>query len=355
MNPSRVPQPPDHICVVLLSGLGDVVHGLPVINALRDSNPRMRVTWVAEPMPAQVLVNHPSVDHVIEYQREDGIRGVRKLRSDLRAAGPFDATINFNVYFKSIWPTLLSRAPRRIGFDRARSFEGVWLFANEHLRSMPRAHTADMFLEFAAHLGVEVTKPDWRIRFTRAELDEQRAFFDGLSGKPVATVIPASATSKKDWLPVRWAEVVDGLMARGFEVVLAGGPGAREQTIGQEIVAAASAKVEWAMGDSVRRLAWIIAGSQLVVAPDTGPVHIARAFGVPVVGIYGHTNPWRVGPWRAYQNLWVDHYTAGEPDAANRTPKWDVMPGIASAEILAKVDVAAREYAVASGAVALRR
>lgn len=347
-------QLPDHLCVVLLSGLGDVVHGLPVINALRDANPSMRVTWVAEPMPAQLLVHHPSVDRVIEYRRADGVSGVRKLLTDLRAAGPFDAAINFNVYFKSIWPTLLSGAPRRIGFDRARSFEGVWLSANEHLRPNPRAHTADMFLEFAAHLGVEVVSADWRIRFTRAELDEQRAFFEGFSGKPVATVIPASATHKKDWLSERWAEVVDGLSARGFEVVLAGGPGAREQAIGQEIVAAASAKVEWAMGDSVRRLAWIIAGSQLVVAPDTGPVHIARAFDVPVVGIYGHTNPWRVGPWRAYENLWVDHYTEGAPDPANRTPKWDVMPGIASAEVLARVDLAVREYGVATRAFALK-
>ncbi len=345
MNPSLQRQLPDRLCVVLLSGLGDVVHGLPVINALREANPRMRITWVAEPMPAQILVNHPSVDHVIEYRRSDGIRGVLKLRDELRAAGPFDAAINFNVYFKSIWPTVLSRAPRRIGFDRGRSFEGVWLFANEHLPAKPRAHTADMFLEFAEHLGVEVPNPEWRVRFTSAELVDQRKFFDRFRGKPVATVIPASATHKKDWLAPRWAEVVEGLKGHGFQVVLAGGPGAREQAIGREIMAA-SIGVEWAMGDSVRKLAWIIGGSQLIVAPDTGPVHIARALDVPVLGIYGHTNPWRVGPWRAYENLWVDHYTGGQPDPANRTPKWDAMPGITSQEVLEKIGLAVTEYGV---------
>ncbi len=354
MSPAHAQELPDHLCVVLLSGLGDVVHGLPVINALRDAKPRMRVTWVAEPMPAQVLVGHPSVDRVIEYRRRDGFRGVRKLRADLRDAGPFDAAINFNVYFKSIWPTLLSRAPRRIGFDRARSFEGVWLVANEHLPPGPRAHTADMFLEFAESFGVAVETPEWRMCFSEMELQQQRTFFQRFSGKPVATVIPASATHKKDWLPSRWVDVVDGLKARGFQVVMAGGPGEREQSIGREIVAATTG-VDWAMGDSVRKLAWIIGGSRLVVAPDTGPVHIARALGVPVVGIYGHTNPWRVGPWRAYENLWIDHYTEGRPDPANRTPRWNVMPGITSVEVLAKIDVAVREYGVATHRAALER
>ena len=130
--------------------------------------------------------------------------------------------------------------------------------------------------------------------------------------------------------------------------MLAGGPGEREQAIAREIVSKASTPIEWAMGDSVRRLAWIVGGSNLIVAPDTGPVHIARALGVPVVGIYGHTNPWRVGPWRAFEDLWIDHYTdplAG-PDPSNRTPKWEVMPTITAEEVIEKVEIAVTKYGV---------
>jgi heptosyltransferase I len=343
----REAKPPRHLCVVLLSGLGDVVHGLPVVNALKDATPLVKVTWVVEPMPSGLLAGHPSIDRVIVYRRSDGIRGLRQLRRDLRSGEPIDTTINFNVYLKSVWPTLLSRAERRIGFDRARSFEGVWLAATERLPANPRAHTADMFLEFAHYLGVTVSHPEWRLRFSPDETSAQSRFFEGFSGKPVATVIPASATHKKDWLPDRWAQVIDALASDfGFRVVIAGGPGEREQRIAREIISATSSPVELAMGDSVRRLAWIVGGSDLVLAPDTGPVHIARAFGVPVIGVYGHTNPWRVGPWRAFEDLWVDHYTdpAIGPDASNRKPKWDVMPTIVAEEVIAKVETAVERY-----------
>ena len=75
------------------------------------------------------------------------------------------------------------------------------------------------------------------------------------------------------------------------------------------------------MGDGVRRLIWTLAGSDLVLAPDTGPVHIARALDVPVIGLYGHTNPWRVGPYREFQELWVDAYT--DPGEAPDPSRFD--------------------------------
>jgi heptosyltransferase I len=342
--------PPRNIRIVLLSGLGDVVHGLPVVNAIRDTYPGTHITWVVEPMPAAILTGHPSIDRVVVFDRKDGVAGFRRLRADLRLGPPADVTLNFNVYLKSAWPTLIARSPVRVGFDRKRSFDGVFLASNEHLPPQPWAHTADMFLEFAAYLGATAQLPEWRIKFSGEEKAAQSTFFARFAGQPVATVIPASASIKKDWLPERWAEVVDALASQfGFRVVIAGGPGEREQQIANEIVARSTAGIEWAMGDSVRRLAWILEGSSLVVAPDTGPVHIARALDVPVVGIYGHTNPWRVGPWRAFSDLWVDHYTelGTPPDPSNRTPRWHVMPTIQSAEVIDRIGVAVTKYGAA--------
>ncbi len=340
-----------HICIVLLSGLGDVVHGLPLVNAIRSAKPQARITWVAEPMPASFLAGHPSIDRLVVYRRSDGFNGVRQLRQDLKAGEPVDLTLNLNVYLKSIWPTLLSGAPRRIGFDRGRSFEGVWLASNERLKPSPRVHTADMFLEFAKHLNIPVGNPEWRITFSPDELREQQEFFQKFEGRPVAAIIPSSATIKKDWLPERWAHVATALERDfGFVVLVAGGPGEREQAAAQEIVAKSSAKVRWGMTDSVRRLAWTLGGSNLVLAPDTGPVHIARALNVPVIGLYGHTNPWRVGPWKAYQDLWIDHYTdeGHEPDVSDRRPKWERMPAITVDEVLDRVTRSVSEYGAAS-------
>ncbi|HEX2721794.1 MAG TPA: glycosyltransferase family 9 protein [Gemmatimonadaceae bacterium] len=325
------------------------MHGLPLVNAIRDNDPSVQITWVVEPMPAGILVRHPSIDRLVVYHRKEGWKGIRRLHRDLRAGPRLDVTLNLNVYLKSAFPTLLSGAPRRLGFDRARAFDLVWLASNDRLPSRTRSHTADMFLEFATYLGIPVPEPSWRLNFTERERADQAVFFGRLDGGPVATIVPASATIKKDWLADRWASVANALEHDfGFRVVLAGGPGEREQAIGREIAAKSSARIHWAMGDSIRRLAWILEGSKLVLAPDTGPVHIARALETPVIGLYAHTNPWRVGPWRAYQDLWVDHYTeeGTAPDPSNRTPKWDRMPTITVDEVLTRVERAVERYAV---------
>ncbi len=337
----------DRVCVVLLTGLGDVVNGLPLVNALRDHAPGLHVTWVAEPMPAQVLRPHPAVDEVVVYEKKRGVAGVLDLRRKL-AGRRFDLTLNLNVYTKSVWPTLLSGAPHRLGFDRARTFEGVWLASNHRLAPRPRAHTVDMFLEFAEHLGVPVGTPEWRIPFTEEESRERAEFFAAVD-RPVAAVIPASANHKKDWLSDRWAEVVDALEHDfGFRVVLMGGRGERETRIAREITERTSARPLSAMGDPVRRMAWMLAGSALVVAPDTGPLHLARALDVPVVGLYGHTNPWRVGPYRKYQDLWIDRYTEpGEaPDPSDFTAKWERMERITARDVLERVQHAVAHYLV---------
>ncbi len=326
------------ICLVLLTGLGDVIHGLPLVNALKADDPSRRITWVVEPMPSAALRHHPSIDRVVVYQKKQGLRGIRQLRRDL-AGQRFDLAVNLNVYIKSAWPTLLSRAPHRLGFGRDRAMEGTWLAANHHLPPGPRAHTQDLFLEFLEHLGLpKPPAPTWDIAFTPEERAEQAAFF--AENRPVVGIVPASANAKKDWFADRYARLVDALEEDfGYRTMLIGGPGAREQAIAREIVERAEHTPLWAMGDSVRRLMWLVDSVPLLIAPDTGPVHIARALGVKVVGLYGHTNPWRVGPYRAYEDLWIDRYTEpGEaPDPSNATPKLGRMERISVDDVLERV------------------
>lgn len=338
--------PPCRVCIVLLTGLGDVVHGLPVVNAIKRVHPDWRITWVVEPMPAPLLAGHPAIDEVVVYRKSDGVRGVRELAREL-GRHRFDLTLNLNYLFKSIWPTLLSRAPRRVGFERGRSREGVWLAANDHLTPRPRGHTQDMFLDFLDHLGIDPHPLQWRIPISPAERRDQADFFDALDGRPVAAVVPASANARKDWFADRYSEVVDALDRDfGYQVVLVGGPGEREGRIAREIAERASTSPVWGLGDGIRRLIWMLEGSDLLIAPDTGPVHIARALGVPVIGLYGHTNPWRVGPYRRYQDLWVDAYTdPGErPDPSRADPKQGRMEQITVQDVLDRVERAARRY-----------
>lgn len=340
---SELRYPSRRVCVVLLTGLGDVVQGLPVVNALKDDDPSRHITWVVEPMPAPVLQPHPSVDEVVVYRKKCGWRGLLELRRSL-AGKRFDLTLNLNVYFKSVWPTLFSRAPHRLGFDRARSFDYTWLAANHHLEPRPRGHTQDGFLEFVEHLGIRDPKIEYRIAITPEERRAQAEYFAALDGRPVAALVPASAIRRKDWMADRYARLVDALEHDfGFRTMLVGGPGEREVAIAREISELASAKPVWAMGDPIRQMIWQLDGSSLVIAPDTGPLHLARALEVPGIGLFGHTNPWRCGPYgREYAELWIDRYTdpGAPPDPGRRDPKHGRMEQITVDDVLERVQQA---------------
>ncbi len=351
MSSGARPDPPRNVCIVLLTGLGDVIHGLPVANALKRAHPGCRITWVVEPMPAPVVQQHPAVDDVVVYHKKRGVRGIAELWGELRRR-ELDLTLNLNIYFKAIWPTLLSGAPVRVGFGRDRAADGVWLAANERLPRRPRSHTQDMFLEFLEWMGVAPEPLEWRLRPTAGERTAQVRFFEPFH-RPVAAVVPASANPKKDWIPERWAAVLDALRVEfGFDTVLLGGPSEREREVVAGILASARTAPVVAMGDGIRPLLWRLHGSALLVAPDTGPVHMARAMDVPVVGLYGHTNPYRVGPYRKYEDLWVDTYTEPDaaPDPSNAEPKLGRMERITVADVLDRVRVAVDRYGAGEGA-----
>jgi heptosyltransferase I len=337
-----------HLCIVLLTGLGDVVHGLPVVNAIRCRRPDLRVTWVAEPMPAQLLSPHVAIDEVVAWRKKDGWQGVKDLRSRL-ASTRFDLTLNLNIYFKAAIPTLLSRAETRLGFGRGRARDGVWLAHTHSLPPGPRKHTQDMFLDFLDVLGVPRPNPlEWRLALTEEEMEAQARFFEPFEGRPVCAVVPASANPKKDWVPERHVPLVDELASIGFAVVLAGGPGERETAIAHRVLDRASTRPAWGLGDGVRRLLWLLAGCDLVIAPDTGPVHIARALEIPLIGLYGHTNPWRVGPYGAFHDLWVNAYDEPgmPPDPSNFEPKHGRMERITVDDVLARVHHAIGRYGI---------
>lgn len=339
--------PPRHVCIVLLTGLGDVVHGLPIVNAFRRAWPETRITWVVEPMPAGILQPHPSIDHVIVFDKKAGIAGVRDLRRRM-ARERFDVALNFNIYFKSIFATLFSGARERWTFGRDRARDGVWLAGNRHLPARVRRHTQDMFLEFAEAVGVDPHPLEWRLVITPEEREQQRRLLERLDGRRAVALVPASANAKKDWPAERYADVVNAIEHDlGARAVLVGGPGAREVRAARIIETQSDARPLWMMEDGVRRLIWIMDACAAAVAPDTGPLHIARALDTPVVGLFGHTNPWRVGPYRAYEDLWIDAYTEpGEaPDASNWAPKLGRMETIDARAVIEKVELALQQEA----------
>ena len=180
---------PRRICIVQLTGIGDVVHALPIANDLKRAHPECVVVWVAEPAPAAVLERHPAVDEVVVFDRARGPTGVIDLAAAMRGRG-CDVALNMQRHLKGVFPTLLSGARLRIGLPPSKTREGVRHFHTAHLPEGPWRHTQDQLLAFRGPLGIDPDAPvEWRISFSDQERDAQARWMERMDGAPVAGLV----------------------------------------------------------------------------------------------------------------------------------------------------------------------
>jgi len=301
---------PDNICIVMMSAVGDAVHVLPVINALKRVNPRTRITWVLQPGPAALVRGHRSVDDIVIFDRSRGLSAFAAVRSEL-AQRRFDLVINLQVYFKAGVVTALTRSPIKLGFDRSRARDMNWLFTNRKIRPHQVQHVQDQYFEFLDALGVTPEPVVWDLGPWEGERQWQREFVSGIN-RPIASIVVATSKPEKDWPPERWAEVSDALTHDfGMQVVLVGGRSDRELVAESVVMARAKTTPRSELGSGLRKLVSILDASALVLSPDTGPLHMTVALDRPVISLMGYTNPKRTGPYRRFHDLIVDAY--GEP------------------------------------------
>jgi len=307
VNAQRVP---DNICIVMMSAVGDAVHVLPVINALKRTNPATRITWVLQPGPAALVRGHRSLDEIVIFDRARGLPAFADVAREL-SKRRFDLVINLQVYFKAGIVTALTHAPVKLGFDRARARDFNWLFTNRKIPASPVQHVQDQYVEFLAPLGVSSEPLEWDLGPWPGEREWQRTFKSSLQ-RPIASIVVATSKPEKDWIPERWAEVADALYEDyGMEVVLVGGTSERERSAERIVMGKAKHKPRSELGSGLRNLVSILDASALVLSPDTGPLHMAVALNRPVISLMGYTNPKRTGPYRRFHDLIVDAY--GDP------------------------------------------
>ena len=339
--------PPKEVCIVMLSAIGDAVHVLPVANALKRAWPDTRITWIIQPVPHKLVEGHPSIDEFIVFRRRSGWDAWTSYRELRRAVAgrSFDLLLGLQVYFKAGLITALMPARIKMGFDRARARDAQWLFTNRRIPARPQQHVQDQYFEFLHALGIDERPVTWGLDFTAPERAAQRAFFDPLGG-PACAVVVGTSKLEKNWSPEGYARVLEVVEKRhGLRPVIVGGPSAVEHSIADEVMRATGARVVDALGDDLRRLAWILDGSALLISPDTGPLHIGRALGTPSVGLFGYTNPKRTGPYRAYEDLVVDGYAAYPGEDYPLTHHYrDGMKRVTVEAVVEKVDLAMERY-----------
>lgn len=315
--PEALPSPPRSVAVVLLSAVGDVVHGMPLPTSIRRAWPECRVTWVIGRAARELVEPHPDVDEFVVYGGGSGLEAAASLR-DLRRrtrGRSFDLVLDPQVYLKAGLITALLDAPVKVGFDRERSADLNGLFVTHRLPPREPGHVQDQYFEFLEWLGVDPV-PEWRFAFTEGERAARRRFYRRLD-RPALAVALKTTEEARDWRTGRWARVLEGAESElGLRPVIVGSDAPAERRVAEDVKSLTGARVVDARENDLRRLAWLLDGAAVAVSPDTGPLHVADAVGTPVVGLYGATDPERAGPYTpAYRELAVDRWSGPEERA----------------------------------------
>jgi heptosyltransferase I len=331
------------IAIVMMSAIGDVVHVLPIIASLRAAASDLHITWIIQPGPWGLVAGNPCVDEFIIFDRGKGWRAFHELWRATRDKR-FDLVLTLQVYLKAGVITALLSSVRKIGFDRLRARDANWLFTRERIPARGSQHVQDQYFEFIEYLGIE-PRLEWP--GLKSTVDEEVRYKGVLpiTNRPLVGLILGTSKSDKDWAPERYAELVDRLGEElGVQSVLLGAPSARERTAADLILESTTQQPLDLLAWDLRRLVYLIERVDVLVSPDTGPMHIGVALGTPTVGLLGYSNPKWCGPYR-FQELMVDAFgDPGEDYPAGRLFRSGRMGRITVDQVLARVKLALARY-----------
>ncbi|MDQ5984380.1 MAG: Lipopolysaccharide heptosyltransferase 1 [Syntrophus sp. SKADARSKE-3] len=300
-----------NILIVKLSAVGDVVHTLPALAALRQLYPRDHITWVIEEAAADLIIGHPDLDGVIVFNRKLWISGIRRGR--LKVVGrdvksffktlrdrPYDLVIDFHGLFKSAVVVAASGGRRKLGYDSLQELSG--LFYNEKIPEDMGKHAVERYLDFLSYLGAEREEPSFHIPtsskntgYVTALLQEQ-----GIDREttPFVAVNPVALWDTKLWDRRKFADLAARIVQEcGLPVIFTGS--LKEKSYITDILGLIPSKsiVDLAGKTSLKDLACLYGMAELVITTDSGPMHIAAAMETPVVALFGPTDPDRTGPY----------------------------------------------------------
>ena len=278
----------ERLLVIRYSALGDVVLATSVIEPLLRRFPGARIEWVTSHAAAPLLEGLPGIAAVHRLGRsgEDGPRALaRRLR------GRFDVAIDLQEKVKSRYLALVA-APRRLLYRRRTRWQALCaLFGRD--RPLQRAHATALYAEVLRPLGVEGPgRP--AIAIPAAARDRARALLAG-SSRPLVGVAPGATWATKRWAPERFAAVADALHEAGHGLVLVAGPG-DAATVAAFRAALRSPLHADLTPLPVDALAAALAELKLLIACDSGPVHLASAQGIPALVLFGPTSTVRWAP-----------------------------------------------------------
>jgi lipopolysaccharide heptosyltransferase I len=305
----ELPNPPKRILIIKPSALGDAVHALPVLNLLKLRWPEAQISWLIGSGFADLIRGHPQLDEVITFDRRRlgtawyNPLAAFELWKFIRTVGrhDFDLVIDLQGLLRSGWMTAMTRAPIRVGFANARELAHMFYTHHVPIDTMEQ-HAIDRYLAITDALGCGRTPVEFKFVTDEGDRAHVDALLNGV--ERFALLLPGANWMTKRWSPQGYAELIAPLYEKfGLTTVIAGGPDVRGVVteIFMHHKPALQGRVPRVVDavekTTIRQLVALTERAAMVIANDSGPMHIAAALNRPLVTIFGPTNPIRTGPF----------------------------------------------------------
>ena len=345
----------ENICILRTSSLGDICHMLPFIFTVRKEYPNAKISWVIGKNEADFLGNINGIQFIV-FDRNNTLKSYFSIYKKLKKI-KFDVMFIMQVSLRANIISLLIESKIKIGYDLNRSSDLHSIFSNKKIQSSKHSHVVDVFLSFLNVLSIEksnfIYKWDIEERITKKELFEK---FFGLQDK-YFVLSPCSRSANRNWLVDRYAAVADYININfGIQCVLSSSSNSFEEEFVKDIVSSMKSKPLNLSGrTNLHELYSLVKNSELLISPDSGPIHIATCAGKPVIGLYGVTNTVRAGPYNS-RDLCIDKYNEAllkYKGLESHQAKWryknnnkNVMSLISTEEVIKKIDKYFKERSV---------
>lgn len=297
-----------NILIVKLSAIGDVIHTLPSLAALRRLYPDAHITWVVEEAAADVVRTHPGLNAVLVSRRKTWIREllrghlqqpIQEMRSFMKKLRErdYDLVIDFHGLFKSSVIVFLSRGKRKLGYDSLQELSG--LFLSEKIPEDMSKHAVDRYLDFPRHLGAKTEAAEFILPSSHdAEGSTVKLMkAHGLEEKKFIAINPVAYWETKLWDDEKFAYLADMICRQlNMKVVFTG---EKKEPIEKITSLMTEEKINLGGATTLPELACLYQRARMLVTTDSGPMHLAAAAGIPVIALFGPTDPARTGPYGA--------------------------------------------------------
>jgi lipopolysaccharide heptosyltransferase I len=298
------------ILIVKLGSIGDIVHTLPALVAIRKAKPQAEISWVVERRAAEILRDNPLLDRLIEVDTKALRRGLmsgetlRAPRQQLRQlrASTFDLALDFQGLIKSASIARLSGARRIFGFSRDSLREPASrILQSQSISVSKNLHVIRKNLALASGaLGISISDDPNDLEFPIATNSTHRAeaLDAATAGSEYAILNPGGGWPTKLWSAERFGRLADELWSHyGLHSLIPYGPG--ETELAETVLQSSQSGKARAVNLSLKGFYELAKRAQVYVGGDTGPTHLAIAAGAPIVGLFGPTEWWRNGSLRA--------------------------------------------------------